>query len=528
MPGIKCLFVMVLAVVASTVCAVAQPRPERAVEPLLGTMRVQTAPYNASCPYYDYGDSVSSHRCLVGCVATAIEQLLSFYRYPDVLFDSIPGWETGNYSISTVPAGTKVDWDDVADLSLWCGMIVKMKYSPDASAASLSRAEEPLRRVFGYKTARILDRGMYTYDDWHRILQAELIAGRPVAYVGYSNVMRAHAFNIDGMDENGLYHCNWGEGEGHDGYFDIDHLCQLQPYYDATDWGRMVGYHANEYMLVLHPDSVTDAFVTDTLEDFAHTVRVEDVNFRRTITNREYTLTDVALTNLSSDTLYQTYEIVLNNLSDTAMMEQGRAVSLSAVKLLPGETRTQAVAVHYPATQGRWLVSVTFDGEEIAFTKSVDVAQAVSDKLFVPEEAEVSFPASGTVRIAMKICNGAESGVSGRLLYYKLYRAGADVSCSMDYRFLNLPAGNVMQDTLFFHNLMPETAYSLQIGGWSTTMYSVDFTVPSVETGMNEVSGTEGTASEGDGQIWYDMCGRALRQPRKGIYIKDGKKIILP
>lgn len=525
----KRLFFMVLVMAASTVCTMAQPRPEHAVEPLLKTMRVQTAPYNASCPYYDYGDSISSQRCLVGCVATAIEQLLSFYRYPDALFDSIPGWETDNYAIATVPVGTKIDWDNVADLSLWCGMIVKMKYSPDASAASLMRAEEPLRRVFGYKTAKILDRGMYTYDDWHRILQAELVAGRPVAYVGYSNVMRAHAFNIDGMDENGLYHCNWGEGDGQNGYFDIDHLCQLQPHYDATDWGRMVGCHANEYMLLLHPDSVTDYFVTDTLEDFVHAVKVDDVNFRRSITNLEYTLTDVTLTNLSSDTLYHTYEIVLNSLSDTAMMEQGRAVALSAMKLLPRETRTQAVAVHYPATQGRWLVSVTFNGEEIAFTKPVDVEQAVADKLSVPEEAEISFPESRTACIALKICNGAEAGVSGRLLYYRLYRAGAAVSCSMDYRFLNLPAGDVMQDTLFFHNLIPETAYNLQIGGWSTTMYSVEFTVPCVETGINDTSGTKGTTSKNDGYPWYyDMYGRAWCQPRKGIYIKDGKKVIVP
>ena len=80
----------------------------------------------------------------MGCVATAIEQLLSYYRYPDALLDSIPGWETENYSLVTVPSGSKIDWDDVADLSLWCGMIVQMKYSPSASASGLWKAEERL------------------------------------------------------------------------------------------------------------------------------------------------------------------------------------------------------------------------------------------------------------------------------------------------------------------------------------------------------------------------------------------------
>lgn len=529
MMGMKRCGLVILLLCASAICAVSQPRPAHAVAPLLKTMRVQSAPYNASCPYYDYGDSVSSQRCLVGCVATSIEQLLSYYRYPDAIADSISGWETKNYALATVPAGSKVNWDDVADLSLWCGMIVKMNYTPDASSSSLSRAEEPLKRVFGYKTAKILDRGMYTYDDWHRILQAELMAGRPVAYVGYSNVMRAHAFNIDGVDENGLYHCNWGEGEGHDGYFDLDHLSQLQPHYDATDWGRMVGCHANEYMLVLHPDSVTDAFAPDTLDDYAHAVRVEDVTFRRTITNREYTLTDVTLTNLSTDTLYHTYEIMQNAPSDTALMEQGRAVSLSAVKLLPGETRTQTVAVHYTATKGRWLVSVTFDGVEPAFTKEVDVEPAVGDKLSVPEEASISFPEKGTARIVLKIHNAAETGVSGQMLYFRLYQAGSKTSCSMDYRFLNLPAGDVVQDTLMFRHLVPESTYSLRIGGWSSTMYSVDFIVPKDETGIADVWDGTGNGGEADGGIWYDMSGRVVCPLRKGgIYIKDGKKVVIP
>ncbi len=522
----KRLLLIALLAIGSIACVMAQPRPERVVEPLLKTMRVQSAPYNASCPHYNYGDSVSSEPCLVGCVATAIEQLLSYYRYPDVLCDSIAGWTTPHYSLATVPAGSRIDWEDVADLSLWCGMIVQMKYSPDASASSIWRAEEPLKRVFGYKTVRMLDRGMYNYNDWHRILQNELMAGRPVAYVGYSNVMRAHAFNIDGVDESGLYHCNWGEGEGQNGYFDLDHLCQLQPHYDATDWGRMVGYHANEYMLVLHPDSVTDILAPDTLEDFAHAAKVEDISFRRPITNREYTLTDVTLTNLTTDTLYQTYEILLNSPSDTALIEQGRALSLSSVKLLPGETRTQAVAAHYPATKGRWLVSLTFDAHEIAFTKDVDVAQAAVDDIIVPEDAKVSFPDRGTASIALKLHNEAVAGISGRLMYFRLYRADEEITCSMDYRFLNLPAGDVVQDTFLFHNLSPETSYTLRVGGWSSTIYSIDFAMPKEEVGVKDVE--DAGENSPYRNVWYDMSGRATHHPSKGIYTKDGKKVVMP
>lgn len=455
---------------------------------------------------------------MVGCVATALEQLLSYYQYPSVLFDSIPGWTTDHYSLSTVPAGSVVDWEDVADLSLWCGMIVKMNYGPDASAAGLWRAEEPLRRVFGYKTAKIVDRSLYTFDDWHRILQNELLAGRPVAYVGYNNVLGGHAFNIDGMNEDGLYHCNWGEGEHQNGYFSLEHLCQMQPHWDATDWGRMVGYHANEYMLLLHPDSVADVLEPDTLQDFAKAVRVEDVSFRRPMTNRNYVLTDVTLTNLTEDTLYHTYEIILNAPSDTSLLEQCKEIALSSVKLMPGETCTQVVAGRYTALPGEWIVSVTFDGVDVHYSKLVTAVESAVEEISI-QDSKVSFPEPGTAMVLLKTINTAQKGVSGRLMYYRLYQEDSDVSCSMDYRFLNLPAGDVVRDTLCFHRLEPGNNYVLRIGGWSSTMHSVNFTVPSDPTNIEDVEAKKANVR------FYDINGREVLRPKRGIYIINGKKV---
>lgn len=509
--------------VAFSLVSVAQPRPERAVAPLLKTIRVQSAPYNRSCPYYNYGDSISSEPCLVGCVATAIEQLLSYYRYPDALLDSIPGWETENYSLVTVPSGSKIDWDDVADLSLWCGMIVQMKYSPSASASGLWKAEEPLKRVFGYGTVKIVDRSLYSFDAWHRILQNELLSGRPVAYVGYSNMMIGHAFNIDGMDENGLYHCNWGENEQQNGYFSLEHLCEMQPHWDATDWGRMSGFHANQYMLILHPDSVTDVLEPDTLADFAHAVRVDGISFRRQVTGREYVLTDVTLTNLSSDTLYHTYEVLFNAPSDTSILEQCKEISLSSVKLFPGETKTQPVACHFPVTPGEWLVSLTFDGKEVAYTKRTQAISPTAEQLSF-RTGDISYTPDGGVRIVLQAYNSACGGTSGRLLYYKLYRDGEDVSCSMDYRIQNLDAGESVSDTLYFNRLAQGQKYILRVGGWSSTLHSVSFTMPGNATGITACPEENPMQNHGN-SILYDMNGREVLCPEKGVYVINGKKV---
>lgn len=504
----------------STALSLAQPLPEYAVEPLLKTVRVQTAPYNRSCPYYNYGDSVSSEPCLVGCVATALEQLLSYYRYPEVLLDSIAGWETPNYSLATVPAGSVIDWDDVADLSLWCGMMVQMKYGPTASASGLWKAEEPLRRVFGYKTVRILDRSLYSFDAWHRILQNELLAGRPVAYVGYNNTLRGHAFNIDGVNEDGLYHCNWGEGEHQNGYFSLEHLCQMQPHWDATDWGRMVGYNANEYMLLLHPDSVADVLEPDTLADFANSVQVDDIVFSRPVTAKDYVLTDVTLTNISSDTLFQTYEIILNSPSDTSLLEQCKEVAISAVKLLPGETRTQSVLAHYPVVAGDWVVGVTFDGREVPYTKQIKAEASVPDDLSC-EFTGISFGDGGTAFVGFRMQNAAREGISGKLLYCRLFKDADDVACSADYRVLSLPAGNSVLDTLCFHRLESGQAYRVEITGWAGGLATVSFVVPDVQSGVQEP--LPDCMLERDRGI-YDLTGKPRRRQGSGMFIMNGRK----
>ena len=503
--------------------AMGQVRPSYAVEPLLQTIRVQTAPYNRSCPYYNYGDSISSEPCLVGCVATALEQLLSYYRYPECLMDSLPGWETEHYAISTVPAGSKIDWDDVADLSLWCGMMVRMNYGPTSSAAGLWRAEEPLRQVFGYKTVHVLDRSMYSFDSWHRILQNELMAGRPVAYVGYNNMLSGHAFNIDGVNEDGLYHCNWGEGEGDNGYFTLEQLCQKQPHWDETDWGRMFGYHANEYMLLLHPDSVTDVLLLDTLEDFAHAVRVEDITFRRDITARDYVLTDVILTNLTADTLYHTYELILNLPSDTNIVEQCQEVCLSSVKLMPYETRTQMVAGRYNMHMGEAVVRLTFDGEEFPFAKEVQIHSPQVDEISI-KELSVEFTEKGRASIHLQTTNTASEGTSGKIVYCRLYEEGEDKSSSIDYRILNLDAQTSVIDTLNFHRLTPGKSYKLNVGNWSKPICVVNFTIPHEQTDIEQVI-SDDINKKNNHDEWYDLSGRRTRHPHNGLYIKNGKKL---
>lgn len=88
----------------------------RAVSPLLTTVRHQKDPYNRLCPYYRHADgTLHSAPCVVGCVATAMEQILTYYRRTYTLRDTLKGWETEHYRIPDVAPGVSIDTRQILD-----------------------------------------------------------------------------------------------------------------------------------------------------------------------------------------------------------------------------------------------------------------------------------------------------------------------------------------------------------------------------------------------------------------------------
>ena len=141
------------------------------------------------------------------------------------------------------------------------------------------------------------------------------------------------------------------------------------------------------------------------------------------------------------------------------------------------------------------------------------------------EKVGVSFPAGGMAQIVLRARNRAPRGTSGRLMYYRLYPGSSDVSCSMDYRFMNLPAGQAVQDTLCFSNLNPGDTYQLRVGGWSTTMFGMEFSVPSDASSIPSMpEGKHGLPDAGN--RWFDLSGREVRRTSDGILVRKGRKVI--
>ena len=209
-------------------------RATTAVSPLLGDIKWnQSKPYNNMCPKYD-GTNLSA----TGCVATAMAQVMMYWKYPNELKADINEYKTYTHKLPVAGElkGQKYDWDNmlptytnnnytqtqanaVAKLMLHCGKAVEMDYGEE-SGANVTPGH--LAKYFGYDSDLMLDlsRTCFTLAEWTAIIDKELQAKRPILYSGRTT-NGGHQFVCDGSDGNGLYHINWGWGGYQDGYFDI-------------------------------------------------------------------------------------------------------------------------------------------------------------------------------------------------------------------------------------------------------------------------------------------------------------------
>lgn len=193
-----------------------------------GIKLFQEDPLNKYCP----GNS------LVGCVATAITQIMTYHKYPNHGTGS-HSYNHGTYgTLSKDFSQSYYDWDNMAidilsgstaldntaKLSYDIAVSVDMMFSPDGSGAFDIDAQNALNSYFFYKS-KLRNRSDYSDNEWHKMLKNELNHARPVFYGGIANTAQAgHAFVMDGYDDDGYYHFNFGWAGYFNGKYLIDHL----------------------------------------------------------------------------------------------------------------------------------------------------------------------------------------------------------------------------------------------------------------------------------------------------------------
>lgn len=517
-------------------------RGER-VDPLLRTQRHQHAPYNQSCPYYTYtSGGISTERCVVGCVATAIEQVLTYYRHPACLLDTLHGWETSHYVIDDILPDTPIDWtnilDDyncdytpqqakaVADLSYYCGVAAHMNWGPSSSGAHTGSAVDALYEAFGYRTIAYVPRWLYSSDSWNRMLRHELACGRPIVYTGHNMALSGHAFNIDGVDEEGYYHINWGYGGNYDGWFDLDYLDTFEAPSDPTHLGQYEGHSFNQTALFMHPDDfVIDISDTIPSEHAYYAVEVSDVTFRRSPDCQEYTIADVHLSNPTTDTIYYTFEALTYEEGDTAIFMQADYVGLVSVEILPGQSLTAPLYCRF-TEPGNRIFALSTDDETFTYQAPVNILPGTPSELAFGDVTcqQTRYGDDLTATLTLDITNLAPEGFSGDLVTYCLFPEDSSLDLR-HWQVLQLEAGQSVTDSVTFRHLIDGQKYTLRIRCPWEVVKEFSFVANSREAvdAIIQPSMTTDTHTAS-----YDLQGRRTPNTFRGIIIRNGHKYIMP
>ena len=224
-----------------------QFKDTQGVEPLIQTTWGQEMPYYLQCPIYQ------GEYCVVGCVATAMAQVMYYWKYPTECgsISRFYCYDIGGY-VPALPATTfdyskmlksycHWDWDngeliqdtytdqqaqEVAKLSRYCGQAVEMGYSPEGSGAYVWDQLDAMVNTFGYRsTAQDVSKnggwwlGAYSTSQWEAMMKEELDAGRPILYSASDPSAGGHAFICDGYNSSGYFHFNMGWYATCDGWY---------------------------------------------------------------------------------------------------------------------------------------------------------------------------------------------------------------------------------------------------------------------------------------------------------------------
>jgi hypothetical protein len=218
----------------STDFLLSQKNNERLLQPMLTTQWNQGMYYNEMCPADPAGPDGKTY---AGCVATAIGQVMNYFKYPKTGTGSytseytVYGTHTVNYSNAVynwnqMPLKLLRSNHPVAELLYHIGVSVDMNYGPNGSGMWNHKAAHTMKTFFSYTDSTQYNFRDTTTIDWNGMLIDHLDRGIVLYYAGWadSQYVSGHAFVCDGYQDSTFFHFNWGWGGAYDGFFNIDNL----------------------------------------------------------------------------------------------------------------------------------------------------------------------------------------------------------------------------------------------------------------------------------------------------------------
>ena len=200
-----------------------------------------TSTWEQGSGYNNYCPTMGGQHVVVGCVATAMAQIIRYYGTPTRGFGRkqyqhtaygvlAVDFDTTEYDYSLMPdkirrSSSNAQKDMVSRFCYHCGIVVNMEYQHSGhttgSGAHTENVPEGLL-YFGYTNAKCYSRYSINNDSlWIAMIHEEIDNRRPIEYSGYGDE-GGHAFVLDGYNNSNQFHFNWGWGGYADGFYSLN------------------------------------------------------------------------------------------------------------------------------------------------------------------------------------------------------------------------------------------------------------------------------------------------------------------
>ena len=229
----------------------------KSVAPLTTSTWTQGVPFANHTPTYINDKGQTAH-APVGCVSTAVAQVLYFHKYAKIPETGIPGYTQASgefkgevfdalpyrefdfsqmkdsYSSYTSAQGTLI-----GDFMEYINRALKASFGKDGTYVKPESVPALFRKYFGYLSTAV-HRQTCGATEFENYIYNDLAQGLPVWTAGHSMPGR-HSFVIDGYSYDDFFHINWGWSGSCNGYF---RLAPLNAYNTSTGHAYAKHYYA--------------------------------------------------------------------------------------------------------------------------------------------------------------------------------------------------------------------------------------------------------------------------------------------
>lgn len=208
----------------------------KGVQPLLIGTWNQDDPYNYHCPEDEAGPGGHVYS---GCVATAMSQVMYYWRWPNTGQGSSSYYHINYGTLSANYGQTDYHFEGMlhnsdskynyydAELQFHAGVSVRMDYAPDGSGAFSYNVPNAMVNYFRYSNSTTyLEKQNFSQSVWESKIKADLDLGRPIYYSGRDASNGGHAFVLCGYDDNTPtnYYFNFGWSSSGDGWYTLSNV----------------------------------------------------------------------------------------------------------------------------------------------------------------------------------------------------------------------------------------------------------------------------------------------------------------